>query len=324
MNFLTDRAAPWVRGVLVESYQIIVPLFRIMIPVIILVKILQEVGLVEVLGSGLAPLMDLVGLPGSMGLVWAATLLSGLYTGVVVFADLSLLESLTVGQVSVLSSMMLIAHALPIELRIVAQAGPRMWSMGVLRIGGALLYGFLLDQTLRAMNWLQEPARLLWTPEPHSGSLLDWVWSEVQSLGWVIVILIALVVLMRLFDALRITQLLQRLLTPLLSQLGVGREATNLTVIGVTLGIAYGSGLILREARTGRIPPRDVFFSLSLMGLFHSVIEDTLLMLLIGADWVSIVFGRMLFSLVVMWGIVRLSSRVPEVRFQQWFWRPTS
>ncbi len=319
-----QKPVTWAHGILRESVAIALPLFRIMIPIIVLVKVLQEVGMVEVLGQVLAPLMGLVGLPGSMGLVWAATILSGPYTGIVVFANLVSTDPLSVAQVTVLSSMMLIAHSLPIELKVVAKAGPRMWGMAVIRLGGALLYGMILHQVLHGGAWLQEPAALLWTPEPPSSDWLVWAWGEVQNLGWVMVVLIGLVILMRVLDALRITHLLQRLLTPLLSQLGVGREATNLTVIGITLGISYGSGLILREAQTGRIPPRDVFFSLALMGLFHSIFEDTMLMLLIGADWVGIVIGRLLFSLVAVWLLVRAANAMPEVQFHRWFLRPVS
>ena len=76
---------------------------------IIVVKILKEIGAVEILGQWMAPLMGLMGLPGSMGLVWAATLVAGFYPGIFIFADLAATEMLTVGQVTILSSLMLIA-----------------------------------------------------------------------------------------------------------------------------------------------------------------------------------------------------------------------
>ena len=56
---------------------------------IIVVKILKEIGAVEIFGQWMAPLMGLVGLPGSMGLVWAATLIAGFYPGIFIFADLA-------------------------------------------------------------------------------------------------------------------------------------------------------------------------------------------------------------------------------------------
>ena len=65
-----------------ESLSVALPLYRIIIPMIIVVKILKEIGAVEILGQWMAPLMGLMGLPGSMGLVWAATLVAGKVTGV--------------------------------------------------------------------------------------------------------------------------------------------------------------------------------------------------------------------------------------------------
>ena len=113
-----------------------------MIPIIIAVKILQEFGAVDALGKILSPVMGIVGLPGSMGLVWATTILSNIYTGIVVFVSVTANESLTVAQTTVLASMMLVAHNLPIELRIAQKAGARLRFMGLLRMGGAFVLGW--------------------------------------------------------------------------------------------------------------------------------------------------------------------------------------
>jgi hypothetical protein len=71
-----------------ESLEITFPLFRIMIPVVVLVKVLKETAAIQVLGDWLSPIMEIVGLPGNLGIVWATTLLLGLYTGTIVFVDL--------------------------------------------------------------------------------------------------------------------------------------------------------------------------------------------------------------------------------------------
>ena len=57
------------RKIIQESVDLALPLYRIIIPMIIVVKILKGIGAIEILGHWLAPLMGLVGLPGSMGLV---------------------------------------------------------------------------------------------------------------------------------------------------------------------------------------------------------------------------------------------------------------
>ena len=310
------------RDFLRESVSVAFPLFRIMIPMIIVVKILKEIGAIDILGQSLAPVMGVVGLPGSMGLVWAATLVAGFFPGMIIFADLATGAMLTVGQVTVLTSMMLIAHSLPVELQIADKAGPRWLSMGVLRIGGALLYGLILNQILLWGNWLSESSVLLWHPATGTVDLQTWAWDQVVGLMLMFMILMGIMLLMKVLDKFGLSLFLQRIFKPLLSKLGIGKEATNITVIGITLGISYGGGLIIKESRAGTIPPRDIFFAMVLMGLFHSIVEDTLLMLLLGGSLWGVLVGRLIFALLVVWLLVRLLSLLSEERFQRYFFKP--
>ncbi|MDE0793437.1 MAG: hypothetical protein OSB08_07320 [SAR324 cluster bacterium] len=305
-----------------ESVSVALPLFRIMIPMIIVVKILKEMGAIDILGQWLAPVMGIVGLPGSMGLVWAATLVAGFFPGIIVFADLAASEMLTVGQVTVLSSMMLIAHSLPVELQIANKAGPRWLSMGIFRIGGALLYGLILNQILLWGNWLTESSILLWYPETGPVDLKTWAWDQVVGLMLMFLILMGIMLLMKVLNKFGFSLFLQRIFTPLLSKLGIGKDATNITVIGITLGISYGGGLIIKESRAGTIPPKDIFFAMVLMGLFHSIVEDTLLMLLLGGSLWGLLVGRLIFALLAVWLLVRLLSLISEQRFERYFFKP--
>ena len=228
---------------------------------------------------------------------------------------------LTVGQVTILSSLMLIAHSLPIELQIADKAGPRWWSMGILRVGGALLYGMILNQVLHWGNWLSESSILLWHPETGPVELQTWAWDQMVGLIIMFVVLVVLVQVMKLLDLFGFTKLLQRVLHPLLKNLGIGKEATNITVIGITLGIAYGGGLIIRESQNGTICPRDIFFALVLMGLFHSLVEDTLLLMLLGGSLWGFFVGRLIFALLAVWLLVRLFSLISDQQFKQYFFK---
>ena len=64
-------------------------LFRIMIPISIIVKILQILGCIEIVGMVLSPVMNLVGLPGETGLVWATAMITNIYGGILVFITLA-------------------------------------------------------------------------------------------------------------------------------------------------------------------------------------------------------------------------------------------
>ena len=82
---LNEKVKNWLRDLVNEIYLISSTLFRIMIPVLLLVKLLEELGGVQYLGVLLEPVMTLVGLPEAMGLVWATTLFTNIYGGMIIF-----------------------------------------------------------------------------------------------------------------------------------------------------------------------------------------------------------------------------------------------
>ncbi|EKD40094.1 MAG: hypothetical protein ACD_75C00179G0001, partial [uncultured bacterium] len=98
-------------------------LIRITIPVTIVTKILEELGMIDTLSVFLEPLMAVMGLPGQLGLVWATSMLTNMYGGIAVFAALAPGLDLTAAQVTVLCSAILIAHSLPMELSVSKRAG---------------------------------------------------------------------------------------------------------------------------------------------------------------------------------------------------------
>ncbi len=300
------------KGFLLEASRISFMLFKIMIPIIIVVKILKELGVIEYLAIPLGPLMEMVGLPGGMGLVWATAMITNLYGGMAVFVSLSPEYPLTVAQVTVLTSMMLMAHALPVELRIAQKAGARMRAMGILRVGGAFIFGFCLDQVFSWGGWFQGPNVLSWTPPVENTSLLGWAWAEGRNLIMIFLIILGLLLLMKTLNRLRITDVFTRLLQPLLILLGIGKAATPITIIGMTLGMTYGGGLIIQGAKSGAVHKKDVFFSLSLMGLSHGLIEDTIHMMVLCGHILGLLWGRLLFSLITVYLLVKVVSRFSE------------
>lgn len=158
-----------------------VSLFKVMIPMIILIKIVEELGGVTLLGDWLAPFMDTLGLPSSVALVWATTMLTNLYAGLLVLINTDV--SLTVAQVTVLSSLLLISHSLPIEGVISKKAGVPMWVILLLRVGGGVLFAWLQHVYYTSTASNQHIAPILWKNEPPVyASYGDWAIGQVESL----------------------------------------------------------------------------------------------------------------------------------------------
>ncbi len=313
----------WITSIVREIFSISYHLFKLMIPIIIIVKIIEEMGGIKYIAFALEPFMEMVGLPASMGLVWATTMITNIYAGMVIFITMSPNETLTVAQVTVLGSMMMIAHSLPIEVRIVQKAGVRVIYTLIIRIGGALLLGFILHKIYSNTGYLSETNNAIWKPVLETdNSLFSWVKTQVITLFQVFLVIAVLVVFLRILKLSGIEKLFIMLLKPVLRVLGLSEKTTSISIIGVTLGLTYGGSLLINEAQNGNISKMDVFGSLSLLSLCHALIEDTLLVMLLGADISGVLYARLIFSLITIAVIVRLVRRMETKRFQQFFVYP--
>ncbi|WP_095210614.1 hypothetical protein [Endozoicomonas ascidiicola] len=304
-----------------DSARVSWTLFRVMIPTLLVIKLTEELGGITYLSQLLEPLMSAVGLPSELGIVWATTLLVNIFSGLLVLVNLNM--ELSVAEVSILGSMMLIAHSLPIEGAIARQAGVSLWSTLLVRIAGSFVFGFLLFQFYQVTGASQEPAFsvLQQAAGVADPSLSGWAIAQLKNLGMIYVTITALLLMLRILKLLGIEALMAMLLSPFLKVLGISREATNLTMVGVTLGLSYGGGLLIEEARKGHIQPRDIFCSIMLLNLLHSLIEDTMLILLTGADFTVVFWGRIVFSIVFV-GLLSLFIRLMVTeRYQRYFYR---
>ena len=100
-----------------ETWSVSFTLFKLMVPILVVVKVLEECGAFPYIDLLFQPLMALVGLPDAMGLVWTTTLLTNMYGGMIVFFQLAAQESMSVAQVTVLSTLMLMPMSTSILCR---------------------------------------------------------------------------------------------------------------------------------------------------------------------------------------------------------------
>lgn len=320
---ISGRVLAFLKEVRKDTVATIWLLFKIMIPVSIVVKILQEIGAIEVIGQALSPIMQLVGLPGEMGLVWATGMITNLFGGILAFMQLSQGMDLSIAQVTVISAMLLVAHTFPIELQIARKAGVRLMPSFILRFAGAFLLGLLLNAYYQGFGLMKGTARIVWKPEmAQDPSLAQWALGELKSYAVIICFIIGLIILVKLLREFGIIKLITKGLGPLLKLMGIGTEVTTISIIGLTLGIVYGGAIMITESKSKEIFRRDIFYSMALMGLCHSLIEDTILVVSLGADIVGVLLIRFVFSVAVVWLLVKLLSRLSDPVFYRYLMIP--
>ncbi len=302
-------------AMLYRSWHMFLAVSKIMLPVMIIVQVAQQFGLVAWVGRFIAPAMSLLNLPPEAGIIWATTVLVGIYGGIASLSSLAATIDMTTGQLSALCAMMLFAHAIPIEQAIVRRAGAGFWATGALRIGTALVYGAAVSWACHLTGALGEPMSFEWLrgsgaiPDGASATYLGWIQATAFSLALTFAIIVILVVALDALDRLGITQRITAAIMPLLRISGLDARVAPVTTVGVLLGLTYGGALIIEEAAKQNFPARTRFLALSWLSLSHSLIEDTLLLMALGADiWVVLV-GRLLLTLAIVAALAKLTDR---------------
>ncbi len=287
------------RKIFNEIWQVYITLLKVMVPAIIIVKALDMLGATALLGSMLAPIMQFVGLPEQMGVVWATAILTNVYTAMVVFVNVSDTLALTTAQVSVIGILILISHSIPIEGAVAKMVGVSWRITIVLKILGGLLLAGAVNSLYLFFDYQQEPAVLLWQGTVSDESLGQWAKDQVILIVSIYFIIATLIIGLGVLRKLGIEKLMHLMLSPILKLIGITKAASNITIIGLTLGMSFGAGLLIKEVKSGTVSKQDVLLSIVFLSLAHSLIEDTLLILLLGADVGAILWLRILFAVVV-------------------------
>lgn len=297
------------KKVIAEIWQVYITMLKVMVPAIIIVKLLDVFGATDMLAKGLSPLMQLVGLPEQLGIIWATAILTNIYTAMVVFVDVTNNLALTTAQVSVLGILILICHSIPVEGAVAKMVG-MSWRLTIsLKVFGGLALAAFINWLYLALDYQQQTAILLWQNDYQQQGLLQWAKDQILLLITIYFIIASLIIGLGILRKLGVEKLMHLILSPVLKLLGITKAASNITIIGLTLGMTFGAGLLIAEVKKGEISKKDVLLAVVFLSLAHSLIEDTLLILLLGADAGAILWMRLLFAIAVTAGFSAYLTR---------------
>ena len=289
-----------------------VNLFKIMIPTLILVKICQELGVDKWLADVMSPLMSLMDLPAELAIILTTTMLTNPYAGLIVASSIEEMASLTVGQMSILGLFMLLTHSLPIEVMISRRTGVRARVTLLVRVGGGFICCIAVAMILKSTGWLQEPAVMAIGEFTVKDGLGHWLWGQFLSLVMIQAIIIILLTFLEILRLIKVEALIKWMLSPFLRMIGIGERASTIAIVGVTLGLGFGGGLLIKDVETGTISKKDVFGVVCLINLLHSVFEDTAIILLMGPSLTVVLGFRFIFAMVMTFIILSALRRLPD------------
>lgn len=278
---------------------------KIIFPITVIITILQFTPLFPLLIKAIEPLMQFIGLRGeaAIPLVLGATL--NLYAGIAGIMSMDL----TVKEVFILAVMMSFAHNLFIESGVALRVGVKLWLVLTVRLGlaftSALAIRFLWHGGGELAQYGLMPEQAA-TPEGWGAIALLGLEKAFYGTLQLAMIVIPLMIVVQILRDYHYLEKLSKLFTPFTRVLGVKPNAAMTLVAGITVGLAYGAGIMIQAVEEDGVSRKDATLSLIFLMACHAVVEDTLLFVPLGiAVWpilvIRVVVAITLTMFVAFW-----------------------
>ena len=283
-----------------ETTKIFWILFKVILPVVIVIRALELIGAIPFLAKFLEPLTSFIGIDGSLGLVWMAAILVNIYAGLAAFASLQAIFDYSVAETTILGLIILIAHSLPIEVAI-AKKSRISWIFNLsFRFINAIVAGKILNLIFTKYELFNEPNQSVLQVPNELVSNFEWATLQIQNFFIIFLIIFFIISTINILKVLGIWSLIINIMKIPLSYLGMSEKVANIILIGLTLGISFGGGFLIEESKKNNISKKDILLSLSFLSLCHSIIEDTILILLLGSHISGILFFRFIYTVIII------------------------
>ena len=287
----------FVKKLFQEIKDVIIPLYKILFPFIFIIKFLEIVGAVGLIAKAFEPFMSLIGLPAAFGIIWVTALVVNIYAALILLVNLLPFIDVSVAQITILTVAMLLCHNLVVESAISRSAGISFLFTVIFRLISAFFACWILNIIYTYFNYLNQPFVTSFTIEPPQAGLLFWLKDQSLYLFYIFIIVVILVTLLEILKFIGVENFLKKILIPPLRFFGISDSAMNIIIVGMTMGLQFGGGILIKEVNSAKIDKQSVFLSILMVNLVHAIFEDTLLMLAVGGHYSGVIFARIIFGL---------------------------
>jgi hypothetical protein len=123
--------------------------------------------------------------------------------------------------------------------------------------------------------------------------------GSIESVYSIARVVIPLMIVMELLKELKVLDKISELFKPVTGFLGISKKGAFPIIVGLFLGLAFGAGIIIKSAKEGELSKRDLFLIIVFLVACHSVIEDTLIFVAVGANGWLLLGMRILVAVIL-------------------------
>ncbi len=276
-------------------------LVTVMVPVSLAVLFLDRSGTLAFLAAWLQPCMRLLGLSGESSLVFLSGALLNNYSAIAVIGTLDLSGR----EVAILAVMCLICHNLIVECAVMRKTGSSVAKMVFLRLGTAVFAAAVLNRILPPEMGTAAAAGAAaggtLAPAAFSSLLPAWAADSGLLILKIAIIVLGLMIAQKIMEEFGFMELLAKFTAPLMAVFGLPGSAGFLWIVSNVVGLAYGAGIMIERAESGKLSQSEGDLFNHHAGISHSLLEDTLLYAAIGVGAFWLIVPRVVLAIVIVW-----------------------
>lgn len=287
-------------------------LSKVIFPVTLIVSVLQYTPILKWIIGLIEPMMKLIGLPGDAAIALVLGNFLNLYAGIGAILTLDL----TVKEVFIIAIMLSFCHNLLIETGVAMKVGVKLWVILTVRIGLALLSAAVINLVWHGGTETAQYGFIT------AGADVSGVWPillnglerAVSGVLQLAVIVIPLMVIIQIMKDLKWLDLFSRWLAPFTKMLGMKPNASMTLVAGLTIGLAYGAGVMIQAAKEDGVSRKDMTLAFIFLVSCHAVVEDTLIFVPLGIPVLPLLLIRLTVAVLLTMVIGFIWNRTSAVQ----------
>ncbi|UOQ94355.1 nucleoside recognition domain-containing protein [Halobacillus shinanisalinarum] len=296
-----------------KGLQLTWTLGKVIFPVTLIVTILQFTPILPWVIGKLEPLMGWLGLSGEAAVPLVLGNFLNLYAGIAAIISFDF----TVKEVLILAIMLSFSHNLLIESTVAKRVGVSWWFVAGVRLSLAFVSAFLINtfwkggQEQAVYGFAPEQQA---TPEGWTEIIIHGIQTAMMGIVQLALIVIPLMIFMQYLRERGWLDRFSEWVAPATRFLGMERNTSMTLVAGLTIGLAYGAGLMIQAVEEDGVSRKDMYLAILFLVSCHAVVEDTLIFIPLGIPVWPLLLIRLLTAIVLTASVGLVLNRLQRER----------
>ncbi len=295
-----------------EGIKVTWTLAKIVFPITVIITILQYTPVLPWFIDFIEPFMRLIGLPGEAAMPLVLGNALNLYAGIGAIVSFDF----TVKEVFIMAMMLSFSHNLFIESALASRVGVNWWFIVALRVTLAIVAAITINLVWQGGSEMAQYGLIATetvAPDSWGAIFLHGFKTALIAILQLALIIIPLMIIMQYLRDLGWLNVISNKMAPFTRFLGMKENTSFTLVTGLTIGLAFGAGVMIQAVEEDGVSRKDMMLALIFLVTCHAVVEDTAVFIPLGITVWPLLVIRFITAVILTLFVSFLWKRV-EIR----------